>query len=90
MLAHRPHQQIRIDAVEESLDVEINDPRVAPAALPRRSDRIERRFAGPVSIGVAVEPGLHQRLEEPFDHHLGDAVGKPPGVDRHRRGAGAR
>ena len=84
MLAHRPHQQIRIDAVEEGLDVEINDPRVAPAALPRRSDRIERRFAGPVSIGVVVEPGLHQRLEEPFDHHLGDAVGNRGNPQRPR------
>jgi hypothetical protein len=75
MLAHRPHQQIRLDAVEEGLDVEIKYPGVAPAALPRHTDRIERRFAGSVSIGVVVESGFHQRFQEPFDNHLGNAVG---------------
>jgi len=75
VLAHRPHQQFRLDAVKEGLDIEIKNPVMTPASLPRRTDRIERRFAGPVSIGVVVEPGFHQRLEEPFDHHLGNAVG---------------
>ena len=75
VLAHRPHQQIRIDAVEEALDVEIKNPVTTPASLPRHADRIERRFAGSVSIGVRVEAWLHQRLQVPLDHHLGDAVG---------------
>ena len=31
-----------------------------------------------------MEPGLHQRLEEPFDHHLGDAVGNRGNPQRPR------
>ncbi len=55
---------------------------MAPASLPRPVDRIERRFVGPVSIGIGVELGLHQRFQMPFDHHLGDAIcdrGHAPG-----------
>src|SRR3954453_23739949 len=43
-------------------------------ALPRHADRIERRFAGPVSVGIRVELWFHQRFQVPFDHHLGDAI----------------
>ena len=31
-----------------------------------------------------LEPGLHHRLEEPFDHHLGDAVGNRGNPQRPR------
>jgi hypothetical protein len=48
--------------IEEALDVEIQNPRVTPASLPRHADRIERRFAGSISIGVLVEEGLHKRF----------------------------
>jgi len=74
VLAHRTHQQVRVDAVKEVLDIEIKDPVMAPASLPRPVDRIERRFVGPVSIGIKVKLGLHQRFQMPFDHHLGDAI----------------
>jgi site-specific DNA recombinase len=47
MFTHRPHEQICIDAVEEGLDIKIKNPGMAPASLPRHTDRIERRFAGP-------------------------------------------
>jgi hypothetical protein len=40
------HQQIRIDLIEEALDNEIQNPRVAPTSLPRYADRIECRLAG--------------------------------------------
>jgi hypothetical protein len=74
VLAHRPHQQFRIDAVKEGLDIKIKNPITTPASLPRHADCIERRFAGPVSIGIPVELWLHQRFQMPFDHHLGDAI----------------
>ena len=75
VFADRTHQQIGIDSVEEALDVEIQNPRITPASLPRHADRIERRFAGPVPIGVLVEAGLHQRLKLSLDNRLSDAVG---------------
>ena len=36
VLAHRPHQQFRLDAVKEGLDIEIKNPVMTPASLPRR------------------------------------------------------
>src|SRR3954452_7131450 len=69
------HKQSRLDTVKEGLDVEIKDPGVAPASLPRDAHSIERRFAGPVSIGVVMEMRLHEWLQNPFDHHLGDSIG---------------
>src|SRR5580698_4749466 len=74
MLAHRPHQQFRIDAVKKGLNIKIKNPVTTPASLPCHADRIERRFARPVSIGIRVEAWLHHRFQMPFDHHLGDAI----------------
>ena len=74
VLAHCLHQKVRIDVVEESLDVEIKNPVVAPASLPRHTYRIERRFAWAVPIGILVELGIHLRFQMMFDHHLGYAV----------------
>jgi len=59
VLAHRPHQQFRFNAVKEGLNIKIKDPVTTPASLPCHADRIERRFAGPVSIGIRVELWLH-------------------------------
>jgi hypothetical protein len=55
VLAHGPEEQLVVDAVEEALDVDIDDPVVAPATLARRPDRIDRRTAGPIAIGVGME-----------------------------------
>src|SRR4051812_30371210 len=75
MFTNCPHKQICLDTVKEGLDVEIKDPGVAPASLPCDAHSIERRFAGPVSIGVVMEVRLHEWLQNPFDHHLGDSIG---------------
>ncbi len=75
VLAHRPHEQIRVYAVEEGPDIKIKNPGMAPTSLPRHTDRIECRFSGPVSVGIPVELRLQKRFQEPFDHHLGDAIG---------------
>jgi hypothetical protein len=60
---------------EKGLDIQIKNPRVTPATLPRHAYSFERRLAGSISIRVAVELRLHQRLQVPLDHHLSDAVG---------------
>ena len=74
VLAHRPHQQRPVDAVEEGLDIKIQDPPLTPASLPCHADRIERRLAGSIPIGILVEHRFHKRLQVSFDHHLGDAI----------------
>jgi len=50
--------QLPVDAVEETLDVDVEHPVVAPTALPSRVHRIDGRFAGPVAVGVDVEQRL--------------------------------
>jgi hypothetical protein len=62
VLAHGPHEQIRLDAVEEGPDIKIKNPGMAPAPLPRHDDRIERRFPGPVAVGILVELRLRISL----------------------------
>jgi len=61
--------------IQKALDIQIKNPRVTPATLPRHPNCFERRLAGSVSIRVAVELRFHQRLQEPLDHHLSNAVG---------------
>src|SRR3990172_13118165 len=74
MPTNGPHQQISRNAVEIALDVQVKNPGMAPASLPRRADRIERRFARPVSVRVLVEIRLQTWLQIAFYHHLSDAV----------------
>jgi hypothetical protein len=69
------HQPVVIDPVKKGFDIQIEHPVVAPAAPPRHTDCIERRFAGSISVGVVVEMGFHEWLQVSFDYHLGDAVG---------------
>src|SRR3954471_2073069 len=69
------HKQIRLDTVKEGLDLDVEIKGVAPASLPRDAHSIERRFAGPVSIGVVMEMRLHEWLQNPVDPPLGDSVG---------------
>jgi len=35
---------------------------------------LETQYVGSISIGVIVEVRLHERLQEPLDHRLGNAV----------------
>src|SRR3954451_17622504 len=59
---------------KKALIIKIKNPVTTPASLPRHADRIERRFAGPVSVGIRVELWFHQRFQAPFDHRLCDAI----------------
>src|SRR6266480_1811166 len=63
MTTDRPEHQLPIDAVEIGLYVEIEHPVVAPAALASLVHGIDRRFAGPVAIGVGVEHRLQNWLQ---------------------------
>jgi len=40
MVTHRPHQEFMIDIIEETLDIQVNNPVVAPTALARLSNRL--------------------------------------------------
>ena len=74
MLTDGLEQKLPVDAVEEPLDVEVKHPVVAPAALTSSAHGVDRRFAGPVAVGVGVEHRLQDRLQVASDHLLGDAV----------------
>src|SRR5215475_9978478 len=74
MLADRLEHQLPINTVEVGLDVEIQHPVIAPAALTSRVHGIDRRLAGPVAIGVGVEHRLQDRLQVTSGDFLGDSV----------------
>src|ERR1700730_9027989 len=67
-------QQLPINAVEEALDVEIENPIVAPTALASLAHGINRRFAGPVAVGIGVEHRLQDRLQIAASDLLGGAI----------------
>ena len=75
MTTNRLEHQLPINAVEETLDVEIENPIVAPAALASLAHGISCRFAGPVAVGVSVEHRLQDRLQIATGDLLGNAVG---------------
>jgi hypothetical protein len=74
VVGDRLEDKIMIEVVEEALDVQIDHPVTAPAPLPARRDRIQRAAAGPVAVGVRVEPRLHQWLQHHGHHRLCDSV----------------
>src|SRR5208283_3421201 len=74
MTSDRLEHQLPIDAVEIGFYVEIEHPVVAPAALTSLTHGIDRRFAGPVTIGVGMEGRLQTRLQVATGNFLGDTV----------------
>jgi hypothetical protein len=74
MLTDGLEQKLPVDAVEEPLDVEVKHPVVAPAALTSSAHGVDRRFAGPVAVGVGVEHRLQNGLQTPTGHLLGNAI----------------
>ena len=75
VVGHGPLDQVTRHGLKESFDVQIDDPIGPPAALPRRPDRIQRRPAGAIGIGVRVEVWFHQRLQDHRHDRLRHAVG---------------
>src|SRR5262249_38878398 len=76
--------QFPIDAVEEALDVEVENPIVAPAALAGLGHGIDRRFAGTVAVGVGMKSWLQDRLQKATDDLLSDAIGDCRNAQRPR------
>src|SRR3982074_647233 len=74
MLADRLEEQLPVDTVEEGAYIEIEHPVVAPTALASLAHGIDRRFAGPVPIGVGVEHRLQNGLQAPTGHPPGNAI----------------
>src|ERR1700747_3795745 len=54
--------------------VEIEHPVVAPTALTSSAHGVDRRFAGPVAIGVGMERRLQTRLQVATGNFLCDTV----------------
>jgi hypothetical protein len=75
MLADRLEQKLPVNAIEEALDVEIEHPVVAPAALAGFRHGTNRRFAGPVAKGVRMKYRLQDRLQISASDFLSNAVG---------------
>src|SRR5438094_8292528 len=84
MMTDRPEHQLPIDAVEIGFYVEIEHPLVAPTALASLAHCVDRRFAGPVAIGVGVEHRLQTRLQVTTDNFLGDPVSDSWNAQRSR------
>src|SRR5208337_3023980 len=74
----RPQQQLMRDVVKQALDVELQNPIVLPASLARHLQGIERRLAGPITVGVWKKDGFQNRFKDCFDDHLRYPI-------RHRR-----
>src|SRR3984893_1394616 len=74
MTTDRFEYQLPIDAVEIGFYVEIEHPVVAPAALTSLAHGVDRRFAGPVAIGVGMERRLQTRLQVATGNFLSDTV----------------
>ena len=74
MVANCLEQQRPIDAVKIALDVHIEHPIEPPAALAGLPERVDRRSAGAVSIGVVMEDGFQDGLQIPSDDFLCDSV----------------
>src|SRR5215470_7296072 len=75
MFADRLEHQLPIKTVEIGLDVQIKYPVVAPAALSRCAHGVDRRFTGPVAVGVGMKHRLQDRLQVTTGNFLGDSVG---------------
>src|SRR6516162_11003100 len=75
MMTDRLEQQLPIDTVEVTFDVDVEHPVVAPTALSSVAYGIDRRSAGPVAIRVGVEHRLQIRLQVASGDLLGDPVG---------------
>src|SRR4051794_3747653 len=84
VLAHRTQEEPPIDAVEETLDVKVDDPVVAPASLTRCPDGIDCRTPRPISIRVRMEHWFQQRLQISTNNLLRNAIRNRRNAQRSR------
>src|SRR5450759_1426748 len=71
---HRPYQQILRDVIEETLDVQIYNPVIAPASLPRLPDCVQGRLPRSIPVGIRMEQRVHRRLQSRLHHHLRNPI----------------
>ena len=83
-MTDRLEQQLPIDTVEVTFDVDVEHPVAAPAAPTRLAYGIDRRSARPVAIRVGVEHRLQIRLQVASGDLLGDTVGDRRNAQRAR------
>jgi len=58
---HHSHQEVPIDLIEETFDVEVEHPVMRPATLPDFDQGVVCGLPGPISIGIPVK----HRLQDP-------------------------
>src|SRR5215831_16360261 len=60
--------------IQIGLNVQIKYPVVAPAALSRCAHGVDRRFTGPVAVGVGMKHRLQEWLQVTTGNFLSDSV----------------
>jgi hypothetical protein len=81
-MSHSLHHQLVIQTSKEVLDIEIDDPIHLQASLPRFAHCVQCRLVWTIAVGIGMEHGFHQRLQNHLSHHLrngSDTVGIPKG-----------
>src|SRR6266700_477311 len=71
---YRTYQQILRDVVEETLDVQIYNPVIAPASLPRLPHCFQRRLPRSIPIGIRMEQRVRRRLQSRLHHLLRNPI----------------
>src|ERR1700719_3068664 len=84
MTTDRTEQQLPIDTVEVSFDIDVEHPVVSPAALTGLAYSIDCRFAESIAVGVGVKHRFQNRLQVTTDDLLGNAVGDSWNAQRPR------
>jgi len=64
-----------INIVEQTFDVELQNPIEPPAALTRHADGIECRFTRSIAIRIRQKDWIQIRLDELLHNHLSHAIG---------------
>ena len=80
VLAQSRHQEAMVEIVEQPPNVELHDPVTVPTPTSGDGDRLQRRLARPVAVGILVEERIEPWLQPHLDRRLRDPVG-------HRRDA---
>jgi site-specific DNA recombinase len=75
VLLDRSHQQPVIDVVEQSLDIELDNPVIIPASSSHQRYRIQSRAPWAIAKGVTIKRRLEPWLEDHLDHSLCDSIG---------------
>jgi hypothetical protein len=74
MFLHRPYQQILRDVIEKALDVQIQNPVIAPASLPCLPHCVQCRLPRSIPVGIRMEQRVHRRLQSRLHHHLRNPI----------------